>query len=316
MVAFEDHFWGDKNAGYDVLYHNMKYGSNASKELADFIRDRASVEESYVKSLQKLARSATSVTQLGSFDPLWGVLRVSTDKLASAHQQVIQKLHDLMKELKDYGEKQKEKHKTAKEKFSSTAEIVQTIQTMTAALQKANENYYARCQDVERCRKDGSNAKDIEKAELKMKKAAEEYKGVVERREIIRNDFHYRMADTSKKFQKIEEEHLKSIVGHLESYIDAHRAGQSLIKQVHDEFQGQLSSMTVDRLLEQFVRGKGTGTDIPDVVPYEEYTMHLSNNTSPSSDNIPANHLQTQKPCPEGMLVHNVTGSLELNNRN
>ena len=31
---------GDKNAGYDVLYHNMKYGSNASKELADFIRDR------------------------------------------------------------------------------------------------------------------------------------------------------------------------------------------------------------------------------------------------------------------------------------
>ena len=31
---------------------------------------------------------------------------------------------------------------------------------------KAKENYYARCQDVERCRKDGTHAKDIEKVGL------------------------------------------------------------------------------------------------------------------------------------------------------
>ena len=103
---------GEKNAGYDTLYHNMKYGNNASFKLAEFIRERwdpranlttpetlctfgsfvgrqvlqpirtvtlchevlplilllhcrAAAEETYAKSLQKLAKSATSVSQLG-----------------------------------------------------------------------------------------------------------------------------------------------------------------------------------------------------------------------------------------------------------
>lgn len=31
---------GEKNAGFDVLYHNMKHGQLATKELAEFIRER------------------------------------------------------------------------------------------------------------------------------------------------------------------------------------------------------------------------------------------------------------------------------------
>jgi hypothetical protein len=34
-------FKGEKNNGYDVLYHTMKHGINASRELAEFIRDRS-----------------------------------------------------------------------------------------------------------------------------------------------------------------------------------------------------------------------------------------------------------------------------------
>lgn len=46
-----------------------------------------------------------------TFEPLWGVLRVATEKLASAHMQVVGKFQDLIKELKEYGDKQKERHK-------------------------------------------------------------------------------------------------------------------------------------------------------------------------------------------------------------
>lgn len=31
---------GEKNNGFDVLYHNMKHGQISSKELTDFIRER------------------------------------------------------------------------------------------------------------------------------------------------------------------------------------------------------------------------------------------------------------------------------------
>lgn len=31
---------GEKNNGFDVLYHNMKYGYLAAKDLAEFFRER------------------------------------------------------------------------------------------------------------------------------------------------------------------------------------------------------------------------------------------------------------------------------------
>lgn len=53
-----------------------------------------------------------------TFEPLWGVLRVATEKLANAHMQVVQKFQELIKELKDYGDKQKEKHKQVRILFN------------------------------------------------------------------------------------------------------------------------------------------------------------------------------------------------------
>jgi hypothetical protein len=46
-----------------------------------------------------------------SFEPLWGVLRAATDKLANVHHTVVVKLQELSKEVKEYGDKQKERHK-------------------------------------------------------------------------------------------------------------------------------------------------------------------------------------------------------------
>lgn len=47
-----------------------------------------------------------------TFEPLWVVMRVATDKLANAHHSVVGKLQELGKEVKEYSDKQKEKHKT------------------------------------------------------------------------------------------------------------------------------------------------------------------------------------------------------------
>ncbi|MGH0190259.1 UNVERIFIED_CONTAM: hypothetical protein FKN15_043201, partial [Acipenser sinensis] len=58
-------FQGERNAGFDVLYHNMKHGQISTKELAEFVRERAAVEESYSKSMSKLSKMASSSSQLG-----------------------------------------------------------------------------------------------------------------------------------------------------------------------------------------------------------------------------------------------------------
>lgn len=54
-----------------------------------------------------------------SFEPLWGVMRVATERLANAHHLVVGKLHELAKEVKEYGDKQKDKHKAVSHVNSS-----------------------------------------------------------------------------------------------------------------------------------------------------------------------------------------------------
>ncbi|XP_015757072.1 PREDICTED: F-BAR domain only protein 2-like [Acropora digitifera] len=94
------------------------------------------------------------------------------------------------------------------------------------------------------------------------------------------------MVEASQKFQKIDEEHLQVIIRYLEQYIESQKMGQGLVEQVYKEFLGQVKALTVHHLLDQFVRSKGTGKVIPDVITFEEYTGQMenaiTNNHSPS----------------------------------
>ena len=43
-------FQGEKNDGFNVLYQNMKGGITAARELGDFLRERAKLEEDNSKA--------------------------------------------------------------------------------------------------------------------------------------------------------------------------------------------------------------------------------------------------------------------------
>ena len=54
---------GDGLKGYDILLHNHKASTTASKELMDYLKDRAAVEEAYVKALQRMHKTLLQVTE-------------------------------------------------------------------------------------------------------------------------------------------------------------------------------------------------------------------------------------------------------------
>uniref|UniRef100_A0A2K6LNP1 FCH and mu domain containing endocytic adaptor 1 n=1 Tax=Rhinopithecus bieti TaxID=61621 RepID=A0A2K6LNP1_RHIBE len=64
MSYFGEHFWGEKNHGFEVLYHSVKQGPISTKELADFIRERATIEETYSKAMAKLSKLASNGTPM------------------------------------------------------------------------------------------------------------------------------------------------------------------------------------------------------------------------------------------------------------
>ncbi|XP_064828284.1 F-BAR domain only protein 2-like isoform X5 [Oncorhynchus masou masou] len=267
---FLENFWGEKNNGFDVLYHNMKHGQISSKELTDFIRERATIEEVYARSMTKLAKSAGNFSQLGTFAPVWDVFKMSTEKLASCHLELVRKLQELIKDVQKYVDDQAKVHKKTKEEVASTNGAVQTIQTTGVALQKSKENYNAKTVDQERLRKEGATQREVDKAGVKAKKATEAYKGLVEKYATAKSEFEQKMAETAQKFQNIEESHIVHMKDIIQSYAQSVDETHVQIGEVHTEFLGNMENTSVEGLIQKLAESKGTGKERPGPIEFEE----------------------------------------------
>ncbi|XP_015133150.1 F-BAR domain only protein 2 isoform X3 [Gallus gallus] len=270
MAYFVESFWGERNNGFDVLYHNMKHGHLSTKELADFIRERATIEEAYSRSMTKLAKSASNYTQLGTFAPVWDVFKTSTEKLASCHLDLVRRLQELIKEVHKYGDEQIKAYKKTKEEVSGTLEAVQNIQSITQALQKSKENYNAKCLEQERLKKEGATPREIDKATVKSKKATDTYKLYVEKYATVKSDFEQKMTETAQKFQDIEETHLLHMKEIIESFSNTIKDIHLQIGEVHEEFINNMTNTTVESLIQKFAESKGTGKERPGPIEFEE----------------------------------------------
>ncbi|XP_062616550.1 F-BAR domain only protein 2-like [Saccostrea cucullata] len=269
MTSFADHFWGEKNNGFFVLNHNMKQGQLSSKDFIDFLRESCTVEETYSKLLNKLAKSVSNNTHGGTFAPFWNVLKTLAEKISTLHTQLVHSLTDLMKDVARYSEEQVKKNKAVKERESSTLETVNNIQHTTAALHKAKEIYHTRCLELERLKRDGSQ-KDIEKAETKYKKASEDYRSLVDKYANVRNEFETKMMDSCKRFQELEEEHICQMKDFVDSFAKAWQNEHVMLGQVHEEFRQSCDELTVLKLLEIFINSKKTGEEKPGPIDFVE----------------------------------------------
>ncbi|XP_053303685.1 F-BAR domain only protein 2 isoform X2 [Pleuronectes platessa] len=267
---FLESFWGEKNNGFDVLYHNMKHGQISSKELTDFIRERSTIEEAYARSMTKLAKSAGNFSQLGTFAPVWDVFKSSTEKLVSCHMELVRKLQELIKEVQKYVEEQAKAHKKTKEEVASTLDAVQNIQTISQALQKSKEIYNAKTVEQERLRKEGATQRDVDKAGVKAKKATETYKAYVEKYATAKSEFEQKMSETAQKFQDIEENHILHMKEIIQSYSQSVNETQIQIGELHHEFVRNVENTSVESLIQKLSESKGTGKERPGPIEFEE----------------------------------------------
>lgn len=90
----------------------MKHGAFASKELAEFLKERSTIEENNYKVLSKLAKQAgSSSSTQGTFAPVWAALRGAAEKLAGLHLQMAQRVTELIKDVSKYTDELHKKHK-------------------------------------------------------------------------------------------------------------------------------------------------------------------------------------------------------------
>ncbi|KAM9762869.1 f-BAR domain only protein 1 isoform 2-T2 [Menidia menidia] len=276
MAFFQNNFWGEKNAGFDVLYHNMKHGQQATKELAEFVRERAAIEETYSKSMSKLAKIASNGSPQGTFAPMWDVFRVSSDKLALCHLELMKKMNDLIRDINKYGDEQVKIHRKTKEEMVGTVEAVQALQVQSGHLQKSKEGYHTKCLELDRLRKEVAPQKELEKAELKSKKAAESFALCIEKYNRVGGEFEQRMSESAQRFQEIEEAHLRQMKQLIKGYSHSIEDTHVQVGQVHEEFKQNVENIGIDNLIQKFAELKGTGKDRPALAGFEEYMTALA----------------------------------------
>lgn len=177
----------------------MKFGLAATKDLSEFLREKSNLEEHNSKQITKLAGKVASGCVNGTFAPIWVVLRSSTERLASLHMQMVQKLCELVKDVTKYADEVHKKQKAVKEEEGGTLEAVHAMQSSTVAVQKSKDVYMARLADVERLKgAETASAKELEKAETKLRKLSDEYKALWEKHIPIKTDFERKMSLTCK----------------------------------------------------------------------------------------------------------------------
>lgn len=137
------------------------------------------------------------------------------------------------------------------------------MQTVTLNVQKSKDVYLQRGLELEKLKKESTSAKEIEKAEQKLKKAQEDYKNFVEKYSTVKEYFEKKMSVTCKNFQDLEVNHLVHMKDFLSSYAEVVEWTHEQMGLVHKEFRQQCVELTVDQLLEQFVKSKSTGFERP-----------------------------------------------------
>ncbi|XP_043247062.1 F-BAR domain only protein 2-like isoform X13 [Amphibalanus amphitrite] len=285
-VDFCDYFWGEKNNGFDVLYQNTKHGQNASKELADFFKESALLEESYSKMQAKLASKANSAGVSGTFAPVWTLLRTSSERLSSIHLAAVTRLAELVKEVQKFTDDLHKRQKTVKEEEAPTMEVVQSLQQLTASVLKAREVYHQRAAELRRLQEAAQPAKDTDKAEAKLRKAAEEYRALVDKHRGVRDDFERKMVVSCRHFQELEENYLCQMKEFIDIYIKLFDASCNQIREVNVDLRRQCDEKTVLKLLEEFALAKHTGLEKPAWLEFEELPAASSTSVGSTPDAV------------------------------
>ncbi|XP_010561592.1 PREDICTED: FCH domain only protein 1 [Haliaeetus leucocephalus] len=161
----------------------------------------------------------------------------------------------------------------SKEEVSGTLEAVQLLHGVAQLLPKSKESYHSKCQEYERLRKEGTSQKEIDKAELKSKKAGEALRRAVEKYNAARADFEQRMLDSAMRFQEVEEAHLRHMKGLIGSYSHSVEDTHVQIGQVHEEFKQNVENIGTEMLLRRFAESKGTGRERPGALDFDEYRL-------------------------------------------
>ncbi|KAK9532534.1 hypothetical protein VZT92_009914 [Zoarces viviparus] len=287
-LHFKDFFWNSDltcTGGYDAIIQYLNDGKRTCKEVEDFMKARASVEEKYAKDLLGLSKKVCGHNEMNTLKRSLDMLKLQTEHVSLSHLQLAQSMREEAKKLEEFREKQKEARKKMEQQMDVLHKQKSTHFKKTMDSKKA---YEQKCRDKEEADQNvnrntnTNNTKQIDKLFSKAqnaKQTAEEadrlYHQNVTTVGKIRDEWMKEHIKACEMFEKQAMERINCLRNTVWTHLNQLSQQCVTSDELYEEVRKSLEQCDVQEDIEHFVNLRRTGDKPPAPVVYDNFYSGL-----------------------------------------
>nr|XP_057920977.1 proline-serine-threonine phosphatase-interacting protein 2 isoform X2 [Doryrhamphus excisus] len=283
MLHFKDFFWSSDltcTGGYDIIIQYLNDGRRTCKEVVEFIRARASIEEKYAKELLGLSKKVCGHNEMNTLKRSLDIFKLQTEHVSLSHLQLAHSMREEAKKLEIFREKQKEAKKKVEQHMEvlhkhKCSQLKRTMESKRTYEQKCKDKEEAE-QNVNRC--GSSSIKHMDKLCAKAQQAkvnAEEadrlYRQSVISLAKIREDWLKEHIQACEVFEQQAADRISFVRNTIWTHLNL--LSQRCVSQdeLNEDVRKSLEKCDIQEDIEHFVKLRRTGEKPPAPVLYENF---------------------------------------------
>ncbi|XP_055731050.1 proline-serine-threonine phosphatase-interacting protein 2-like [Salvelinus fontinalis] len=308
-LHFKDCFWnGDftSTGGYDNIIQHLNDGKKTCKEIEDFMKARASIEEKYAKELLGLSKKVCGCSEMNTLKRSLDVFKLQTEHVSLSHLQLAQTMRDEAKKLEDFRERQKETRKKVEQQMDA---LHKQRATQFKKTMESKKIYEQKCRDKEEAEQNmnrnasTSNAKQQEKlfartnqAKMNAEVADRLYMQNVTALGNIREDWQKEHVKACEVFEKQEVERINTLRNMVWTHLNQLSQQCVTSDELYEEVRKSLEHCDIQEDIEHFVNLRRTGDKPPAPILYDNFYSSQRVPVAPSATQMASSI--TRRPLP------------------
>ncbi|XP_053717382.1 proline-serine-threonine phosphatase-interacting protein 2 [Synchiropus splendidus] len=285
-LHFKDCFWSSDlvcTGGYDTIIHYLNDGRRTCKEVEDFIKARASIEERYAKDLLGLSKKVCGHNEMNTLKRSLDMFKLQMEQASLSHIHLAQSMREEARKLEEFREKQKEARKKIEQQMDALHKLRSSHFKKTLDSKKT---YEQKCRDKEEADqsvnryKNTNNTKHMEKLSAKAqlaKQNADEADRIYQQNVVslatLRSEWMKEHVSACVVFEKQAVERIHFLRNTVWTHVNLLSQQCVTSDELNEEVRKSLSQCDIQEDIEHFVTLRQTGDKPPAAVTYENFYM-------------------------------------------
>ncbi|XP_016337172.1 proline-serine-threonine phosphatase-interacting protein 2-like [Sinocyclocheilus anshuiensis] len=271
-------------AGYDSIIQHLNDGKRTCKEIEDFMKARAAIEEKYAKELLGLSKKVCGHSEMNTLKRSLDVFKLQTESVSLSHLHLAQTMREEAKKLEDFREKQKEARKKVEQHMDALhkQKAAQYKKTAEASMkERAKCHQFVYCYVNDRT-KTFCCINNVTLLYFKLYAKTQQAKQTAEEADRIysqnvsllgkmREEWLNEHVKACEFFEKQEVERINTLRNVVWTHLN-HLSQQCVTSdELYEEVRKSLEQCNIQEDIEHFINLRRTGDKPPAPVPYENF---------------------------------------------